>query len=246
MMNADHFIGAAVGSDALEPNAPEVRLGPRFSCVVVDEGHVVFSRQPDAGIHGQRRFRDAWEARGALEKTLADGGDAPVVVFHDESYQRVGKSTGDQIPHPERRAHPKAPLPIARNPGSARGLSIPLCKELKTSDLQKANGRQSYHPLLEENPGEAALLVDAPRADARPTVSNSFELAEKLAGESSWMCDRESEQQPQKHAEQIVAQLSRIKDGFEGWAEHVAALAPGLPPTVAQQLLDAARESAQG
>jgi hypothetical protein len=60
----------------------------KYSAAVVDEGHVVFSHQSDPQLHGQHRFADPAKVRAALELALRPG--APVVVFHDENYQRVG------------------------------------------------------------------------------------------------------------------------------------------------------------
>lgn len=55
-------------------------------------GHVVFSCQPDPHLHGQHRFAESTKVRAVLELALAPG--APMVVFHDENYQRVGGGAG--------------------------------------------------------------------------------------------------------------------------------------------------------
>ena len=166
---------------------------------MVDEGHVVFSHQPDPQLHGQHRFADPSKVRDLLERTLAP--KAAVVVFHDENYQRSTKKATSEnfaeffeemdrrsdlaglkaevnaafeagnraltidllnkvhaIPYPRGCISTAAPLPIVRNPGTVRDVSVRFSKTLDAHDREVANrtGRQSYPPLLDEGTANAA------------------------------------------------------------------------------------------
>ena len=176
-----------------DPSFADPYAGPKYNAVVVDEGHVVFSYQPEAHLHGQHHFVDPSKVRDLLEHTLKPG--APVVTFHDENYQLVGRhgsgvlpDAAVRMPYPVGSTPWALPLPIVRNTGAVRDISVPFSKTLSTwqmsrriisrshsdrhndirdqthrpqdEELARQSGRQSYHPLLDEGtPGSAGKEV---------------------------------------------------------------------------------------
>eukprot|EP00729_Bicosta_minor_P005073 gene5073-5836_t len=204
-------------------------FGGTFSAAVVDEGHVCFGYQPNPLIDGQHRCKD------------------PAV-----SYQRVH---GVDPVYPSGCKVKKAPLEIVRIAGHVRDVSVPFSRELAASDrLTAAFGRQSYHPLLNENgSGRAVRLVDVGPALLRGTAQDAYGLAEKLTSDKvsyTGKRDAEAVEQSSKYSEFILAELVRIFNlfgvgsGGAEWARHVAVLVPGSPPQVVAQLLGAVKKAA--
>ena len=217
----------------------------RYTAVLVDEGHLVFGAQPDPELHGQHRFADdASKIREVLDHTLTAG--AAMVVFHDENYQRVGGGAG--VPYPTGCAKYTAALPIVRNPGSVRDLSVIFSKTLVAAALRSKGGRQGYHPLLDEGEIDAAgkpvRLVDVARAKYRSIQQRDVKLVDWLTPN---MLASESAEQSKEYAVEIVSELERIRlrlasNALErtAWAGLVAVLLPGT--AVSAQILEAVAE----
>lgn len=252
IMAVDTFV-TAVESNATSREsvaAPVVYSGESLSLVVVDEGHLVFSYQPDPTIHGQHIFEDASKVRTVLDKKLEADAKVPMVIFHDDNYQRMNKLKEDQIPYPEGCINSKASLPIVRNPGAVRDLSIPFCKELNTNTAAHRKGKsfiQSFIPLLDESTGNLVQMVNVDPAIGRLKSFTPALLADWLGRDDKmkWRYEAESIEQTLRYADQIAVQLGKIKVQLilehSSWNNFVAVLVPGAPPNLAMEMLVAAR-----
>ena len=250
----DGFIGSRADETTVEYS------GPKFSAVVVDEGHVVFSFQADNQLHGQHQFEDASKVRDFLEQAL-NSKDTPIVVFHDENYQLVGSSGAQaNLSYPLRCERVSAKLAIIRNPGPVRDASVPFAKKLDYSTRAlgrptgSKNGRLNFYPLFDESAavGSSVHFIDVPRENVKVGSPMSTRLSDlQLSGEHrnimSWKCADQS----WKYAVQIVAELERLRKLFDigsdsgstDWARHVAILVPGSPSVVATELLSAVTDA---
>jgi hypothetical protein len=124
-----------------------------FCFAVVDEGHICFGYQPVSTLDGQHQCSNPADFCSIFESALAPSAatphsTVPVIIFHDDSYQLVGT-----VPpmYPVSCKPCVKPLPIVRNPGPVRDVSVPFSCMLNTGHLKATKGRQSYHPLHVEN-----------------------------------------------------------------------------------------------
>jgi hypothetical protein len=103
--------------------------------IIVDEGHLVFSHQPESWLDGQHLLP------ASHVKTVIKALSKPstsLIVFHDQSYQHAG----DTPVYPGTK-HTKFRLPICRNPPAVRDISVPFCEELQASPcLHRSSAEQ--------------------------------------------------------------------------------------------------------
>jgi hypothetical protein len=124
--------------DAVRSEATSARPGAglRYRHAVVDEGHVVFSYQSHTWIAGQHRCKNPGEVREVLDGVLINPLTATVVVFHDNDYQIA---VAAQLP--AGMVELKESLPMVRNPGLVRDMSVPF-----SAALFAGHGRAGYFP----------------------------------------------------------------------------------------------------
>ena len=132
-----------------KPSRQEHRR-PKYDVAVVDEGHHVFSHQKYKWLDGQHNV-DAAQVRDVLEAVLNNPhGTAAVVFFHDTRYQLISA----QPVYPLNCEMTTQPLPIVRNPGPVRDLSLPFSTQLQTDRLQP-DGKAGFISLIDEVAGAA-------------------------------------------------------------------------------------------
>jgi Leucine-rich repeat (LRR) protein/cold shock CspA family protein len=198
--------------------------------LVVDEGHVVFSHQPASWLDGQHTFKDPKHVCETVERILIPG--APVIIFRDQSY--IGKSIGGQLVscepvYPVGCSEVAAPLPIVRNPGAVRDLSVPFSTTL--SNGSRSESRAMFYPLLDEVAcgGVGSVIRSGVSGLVDPsefTVEKSytrkfdcdagqqFEYIRMITGKFYRRFEAECREQSRYYAIQITAALLRIQAKF--------------------------------
>ena len=207
---------------------------------VVDEGHHVFARQPNAALSGQTRFADAARVRQVLAVCLAP--KHKLLIFHDHLYQRDGAlpsyppyippdATGEQKLALLRqlKRHPRFLTTVVRLPAAARDVAMPFCRERVA--VASSDGRVDFYPLLDERTHGESVHVDVPyrgvlldphRSDYLSTVEEQGSLAQESAAHEA------------AYAEALAAQLESLSAeiGTGGWGK-VAVLVPSTVPSPA-------------
>jgi len=213
---------------------------------VVDEGHHVFARQPNAALSGQTRFADAARVRQVLAVCLAP--KHKLLIFHDHLYQRDGAlpsyppyippdATGEQKLALLRqlKRHPRFLTTVVRLPAAARDVAMPFCRE--RVDVESSDGRVDFYPLLDERTHGEFVPVDVPYRGAfvDPHVDDYLSRVEKRGSLA-----QESAAHEAAYAEALAAQLESLAEeiGTGGWGK-VAVLVPSTVPGWPGTLRDA-------
>ena len=233
-------VAAALECERPKGGVPRASLG----LVVVDEGHHVFSVQPDPALEGQWRFRDAQRVRQVLEHCLAPDVHS-LVIFHDHSHQRESSQkpkypTGLDV-HQKNRE--RFLTRIVRLPAAMRDAAMPFCKDC---EKRSTDGRVAFYQLLNEGVHGELICADVPYGrvlSARPHDDAEYLGSLKKKGIST---EAEGAAQEPLYVRQLALQLSLLEQLCSSaqlgskWRCLVAVLMPsGMPAWDAVALRDA-------
>jgi len=255
-----------------EPDAARVAgVEMQYSRVVVDEGHLVFSYEPQSRVEGQHRYTDATKVAELVVRVLNDVDKAAIVIFHDTAYKNFHNLPDPVYPRGSMRS--EAALHIFRNPGPVRDVARDFCSQYTTWEMVgRDHGKENFFRLINEaetargwHEAPPVEFVDVPEAFSdedqffhhtdrtiRAVEHRAHVDDSNLCGVTRNYGDKIAHALERIRSHEEFERIRHFEESKDGpWARCTAVLVPGMIDpgsadiTLADALLSATKEAAE-